>query len=255
MKKMKILSWNVNGLRAVINHGFYDFFKNHDFDILCIQETKISQAEIGKNYNQIKGFTSYWNSADKKGYAGTAIFTRIKPNNVTYGIGIKEFDSEGRVITMEFDDFYLINAYFPNSQHGLKRLEYKLRFNDAFLNYINNLRNKKPIIFCGDLNVAHKEIDLKNPKSNEKNPGFTEEERKWFDKLLKNGYIDTFREFTKEGGHYTWWSYRFNARARNIGWRIDYFIISSELRPQLKNAFIMSNIMGSDHCPVGIEIE
>jgi len=254
MIKMKIISWNVNGIRAAIRNGFNDFLKNTKFDVLCLQETKESETKPSKREN-LNNYTEYWYPAKKKGYSGTAVFAKSKPKSVSFGIGIEKYDNEGRVITLEYDNYYLINAYFPNSQRELARLDFKLEFDKEFLKYCERLREKKPIIFCGDLNVAHKEIDLKNPKQNKKNAGFTFEERNWFDEIEKKGYIDTFREFVKEGENYTWWSYRFKARKRNIGWRIDYFIVSKELKKKIKNAFILKDITGSDHCPIGLEIE
>ncbi|HOO38626.1 MAG TPA: exodeoxyribonuclease III [Deltaproteobacteria bacterium] len=246
---MKIVSWNVNGLRAVIKNGFIDSVSDIDPDILCIQETRAHKDQISIDLLE---YTKYWYSAQKKGYSGTAIFSKIEPTNVSYGLGIPEHDNEGRVITLEFNDFYLVNVYTPNSQHELVRLEYRQIWDSEFLAFVKRLEETKPVVFCGDLNVAHKEIDLKNPKSNERNPGFTLEERTDFDRYIESGFIDTFREFNQEPGNYTWWSYRFNARAKNIGWRIDYFCISASLRPQLKDAFILKDVMGSDHCPVGI---
>ena len=250
---MKLISWNVNGIRAAINKGFLEFYNNADADILCVQETKARPEQVDFDVN---GYHQYWNSAEKKGYSGTAVFTKIKPLDVQLGMGIPEHDKEGRVITLEFSDFFLVNVYTPNSQRGLARLAYREKKWDVdFLKYTKALEKKKPVIFCGDLNVAHKEIDLANPKSNRKNAGFTDEERAGFDNIVAAGFIDTFREFNQEPGQYSWWSYRMNARARNIGWRIDYFCISKGLRPELKDAFIAPDIMGSDHCPVGIILE
>lgn len=249
---MKLLSWNVNGIRAALKKGFLDFLKKEDPDILCIQETKARPEQVDivtPNYKH------YWNSAEKKGYSGTVIFTKKEPLSIQYGIAIEEHDNEGRVITLEFKDFFLVNVYTPNSQRGLTRLEYRQKWNKDFLKFLRGLEKMKPVIFCGDLNVAHKEIDLANPKSNKKNAGFTPEERADFDKIVEAGFIDTFREFNKEPGNYTWWSYMFNARANNVGWRIDYFCISKELRKKLKDAFILPKVMGSDHCPVGIELK
>lgn len=246
---MKIVSWNVNGLRAVIKNGFIDSVSGINPDILCIQETRVHKDQVSIDFSE---YTKYWYSAQKKGYSGTAVFSKIEPANVSYGLGIPEHDNEGRVITLEFNDFYLVNVYTPNSQHELVRLEYRQIWDSEFLAFVKRLEETKPVVFCGDLNVAHKEIDLKNPKSNERNPGFTLEERTDFDRYIESGFIDTFREFNQEPGNYTWWSYRFNARAKNIGWRIDYFCISATLRPRLKDAFILKDVMGSDHCPVGI---
>ncbi|WP_011976661.1 exodeoxyribonuclease III [Methanococcus maripaludis] len=249
---MKMISWNVNGIRACLKNGFMDFLERESPDIMCIQETKVQSGQVQLG---LDGYFQYWNYAEKKGYSGTAIFTKIKPNNVILGIKNTEHDGEGRVLTLEFDKYYLINVYTPNSQRGLTRLEYRQKWDQDFLNYIKTLENEKPVIFCGDLNVAHKEIDLKNPKNNVKNAGFTPEERIGFDNIVDSGFIDTFREFNKEPDNYSWWSYRFNARSKNIGWRIDYFCISKILRDNLKDAFIMSEVMGSDHCPVGIIFE
>ena len=249
---MKLISWNVNGIRAAIKKGFADFIQEADPDILCVQETKAQDHQVEL---EIKGYEQFWCSAEKKGYSGTAIFTKIRPLNVTYGLGIDEHDHEGRVINLEFDDFILVNVYTPNSQNELKRLNYRQQWDRDFLTHLKKLEDNKPVIFCGDLNVAHTEIDLKNPKSNERNAGFTIEEREGFSTYLQNGFIDTFREFNKEPGNYSWWSYRFNARAKNIGWRIDYFCISEALRPRLENAFILPEVMGSDHCPVGITLD
>lgn len=245
---MKLISWNVNGLRACVQKGFLDYFKQENADIFCLQETKLQEGQISLD---LKGYYQYWNYAEKKGYSGTAIFTKKEPLNVFYGINISDFDTEGRVITLEFNDFYMITVYTPNSQSELARLDYRLKWEDAFLSYIKNLNNSKPVIVCGDLNVAHKEIDLKNPKTNRKNAGFTDEERDKFSNLLNNGFIDTFRYFYPEKERiYSWWSYRFNARKNNSGWRIDYFITSDKLKDRLVDAEIHTEIMGSDHCPV-----
>jgi len=250
---VKIISWNVNGIRAVIKKGFYDFMKKENPDIICLQETKAHKDQVDlklPNYPY-----QYWNSAVKKGYSGTAIFSKIEPISCKNDIGIKEHDSEGRVITLEFDSYYLITVYTPNSKRELLRLKYRIEWDIDFLNYLKELEKSKPVIFCGDLNVAHTEIDLKNPKTNHSNPGFTDEERQGFTNMIKTGFIDTFREFTKEGGHYTWWSYMFQARMRNIGWRIDYFCTSKKLKNFLKTSTILKNVMGSDHCPVMLEIK
>ncbi|KAA3610992.1 MAG: exodeoxyribonuclease III [Calditrichaeota bacterium] len=250
---MKLISWNVNGIRAAMKKGFIEFITDTEIDILCVQETKARPEQVEFEFN---GYKQYWNSADKKGYSGTAIFTKQTPIDVRYDLDIPEHDKEGRVITLEFDNFYLVNVYTPNSQRGLARLDYRQKKWDVdFLKYVKGLEKRKPVIFCGDLNVAHKEIDLANPKSNRKNAGFTDEERAGFDNIVDAGFIDTLREFNKEGGQYSWWSYRMNARERNIGWRIDYFCISESLRPKLKEAFILPDVMGSDHCPVGITLE
>ncbi|WP_181493100.1 exodeoxyribonuclease III [Methanococcus maripaludis] len=249
---MKMLSWNVNGIRACLKNGFMDFLERESPDIMCIQETKVQSGQVQLG---LDGYFQYWNYAERKGYSGTAIFTKIKPNNVILGMENSEHNNEGRVITLEFDEYYLVNVYTPNSQRGLTRLEYRQKWDEDFLNYIKTLETKKPVVFCGDLNVAHKEIDLKNPKTNVKNAGFTPEERSGFDNIVNSGFLDTFREFNKEPDNYSWWSYRFSARAKNIGWRIDYFCISKILRDNLKDAFIMPEVMGSDHCPVGIIFE
>ncbi len=249
---MKLVSWNVNGLRAIYKKGFMDIFKNLGADIFCIQETKMQEGQIELDLNE---YYEYYNYAERKGYSGTAIFTKKKPINVTYGIGQEEHDKEGRVITLEFDDFYMVNCYTPNSGRELARLNYRMEWEEAFRKYIKELDNNKPVIICGDLNVAHKEIDLKNPKSNRKNAGFTDEERGKIDKLLKSGFTDTYRKmYPEKEGSYTWWSYMFNARANNAGWRIDYFLVSDRISDKIKDAYIYSEIMGSDHCPVGLEI-
>ncbi len=249
---MKLISWNVNGLRACLGKGFEDFFNSIGPDIFCVQETKMQQSQ---SELVLAGFDQYWNSAVKKGYSGTAIFTRIKPLSVTYGMNIEEHDQEGRIITLEFEQFYLVNVYTPNSQRGLMRLDYRTRWEDDFRSYLVQLDNTKPVIMCGDLNVAHQEIDIKNPKANRKNAGFTDEERDKMTNLLQSGFTDTFRFlYPDKADAYTWWSYMMNARARNIGWRIDYFVVSSRLREAVKDAVIYPDIMGSDHCPVGLEI-
>jgi exodeoxyribonuclease III len=249
---MKMISWNVNGLRAVMKNNFVKSIQAIDPDVLCLQETRATSDDIKI---PVDDYLEFWNNGKKKGYSGTAIFTRIKPVSVTYGMGIPEHDEEGRIITLEFDNFFLVNVYTPNAQHGLIRLGYRLRWDADFLAFLNILEKKKPVIFCGDLNVAHKEIDIKNAKANEYNPGFTLEERTSFDHFIENGFIDTFREFNQEPNNYSWWSYRFKARERNIGWRIDYFCISHSLRPFLVDAFILKDVTGSDHCPVGIIIK
>lgn len=249
----KLISWNVNGLRACVKKGFLDYFKDVDADIFCIQESKLQEGQIDLN---LEGYYDYWNYAEKKGYSGTAIFTKEKPLNVTLGLGIEEHDKEGRVITLEFEDFYMITVYTPNSQDKLARIDYRMSWEDAFLNYLKELEKNKPVIVCGDLNVAHKEIDLKNPKTNRNNAGFSDQEREKFSNLLSNGFIDTFRYFypDKEGA-YSWWSYRFNARANNAGWRIDYFLTSNSLKDRLVSADIHNEIFGSDHCPVELVIK
>lgn len=247
---MKLISWNVNGLRACVGKGFLNFFKEADADIFCLQETKLQEGQISLD---IPGYEQYWNYAEKKGYSGTTVFTKHKPMQVFYGIGIEEHDHEGRVITLEYPDYYFITVYTPNSQNELTRLDYRMKWEDAFLSYLKKLEENKPVIFCGDLNVAHKEIDLKNPKSNHKNAGFTDEERGKFSALMENGFIDTFRHFYPEQEQiYSWWSYRFSARAKNAGWRIDYFVVSDALKDRLEDAMIYTDVMGSDHCPVGL---
>ena len=255
--KMKLVSWNVNGLRAVINKGFEKFFKEVDADIFCIQETKMQEDQIDENLKEIfKEYNSYWNSAEKKGYSGTAIFTKLRPNAVTYGIGIEEHDKEGRVITLEFDNFFMINCYTPNSKRELERLDYRMIWEDEFRKYLLKLNEIKPVIVCGDLNVAHEEIDLKNPKTNRRNAGFTDEERNKMTELLNAGFVDTFRYlYPDKTDMYTWWSYMFKAREKNAGWRIDYFIVSKSIENKIKESYIYSDIMGSDHCPVGLDIE
>ena len=250
---MKLISWNVNGLRACVQKGFLDIFKALNADMFCIQESKLQEGQISL---ELEGYHQYWNYAIKKGYSGTAIFTRREPMSVAYGIGIEEHDQEGRVITLEFAEFYLVTVYTPNSQSELARLDYRMRWEDAFLSYLKGLEEKKPIVFCGDLNVAHKEIDLKNPKTNRKNAGFTDEERGKFSTLLGQGFIDTYRYFyPDQEGIYSWWSYRFQARKKNAGWRIDYFCVSESLKEKLVDAKIHTEIMGSDHCPVELDID
>ena len=246
---MKFISWNVNGLRACVGKEFEQQFKDLDADFFCLQETKMQAGQLDLSF---PGYESYWNYADKKGYSGTAIFTKHKPLSVTYGIDIDEHDHEGRVITLEMEDFYLVTVYTPNSQDGLRRLEYRMKWEDDFQAYLHKLDEKKPIIVCGDMNVAHQEIDLKNPKTNRKNAGFTDEEREKMTQLLSNGFIDTFRTLYPEQVTYSWWSYRFRAREKNTGWRIDYFLISERLKDRLEDAKIHTEIMGSDHCPVEI---
>ena len=250
---MKLISWNVNGIRACVQKGFLEFFKEADADIFCIQESKMQEGQLEL---ELEGYHQYWNYAEKKGYSGTAIFTKEEPISVQYGIGIEEHDHEGRVITLEFEEFYMITVYTPNSQDELKRLEYRMRWETDFLLYLKKLEEKKPVIFCGDLNVAHKEIDLKNPKTNRKNAGFTDEERGKFSELLAAGFIDTFRHFYPDMENiYSWWSYRFSARAKNAGWRIDYFCVSEALKDRLADANILTDIMGSDHCPVELDLK
>lgn len=248
----KLISWNVNGLRACVDKGFLDFFRQADADVFCIQESKLQAGQIELD---LEGYYQYWNYAVKKGYSGTAMFTRKKPMDVTYGIGEERHDQEGRVITAEFEEYYVITCYTPNSQDGLKRLDYRMEWEDAFLAYLKRLEEKKPVIFCGDFNVAHREIDLKNPKTNRKNAGFTDQEREKFTKLLDAGFVDTFRYFYPDKeGIYSWWSYRFKAREKNAGWRIDYFCVSQCLKDRLVSAGILTDIMGSDHCPVELVI-
>ena len=250
MKKM--ISWNVNGLRACMGKGFIETMNSLDADIFCIQESKLQEGQID---HDLPGYHQYWNYAEKKGYSGTAMFTKEEPMSVTLGIGMEEHDKEGRVITAEFPEYYVVTCYTPNSQEGLKRLDYRMEWEDAFLSYLKKLEEKKPVIFCGDLNVAHTEIDLKNPKTNRKNAGFTDEERGKFSALLEAGFIDTYRYFYPDKeGVYSWWSYRFSARAKNAGWRIDYFCVSQALKDRLESADIHTEIMGSDHCPVELVI-
>lgn len=253
---MKLISWNVNGIRAALNKDFENFFKTIDADIFCIQETKIQEEQIDLFIQMVfSGYYAYWNSADKKGYSGTAVFSKKEPITVTYGIGIEEHDKEGRVITLEFDDFYLVNVYTPNSKRTLERLDYRMIWEDCILEYVKKLDAKKPVILCGDLNVAHNEIDIKNAKSNIGNSGFTYEEREKMTKFLENGFIDTFRYmYPNKEDSYTWWSYMNNARQRNIGWRIDYFIASERIQKLIKDAKIYPEILGSDHCPIGLEV-
>ena len=249
---MKFISWNVNGLRACVGKDFEQQFKDLDADFFCLQETKMQAGQLDLSF---PGYESYWNYADKKGYSGTAIYTKHKPLNVTYGIDIDEHDHEGRVITLEMDDFYLITVYTPNSQDGLRRLDYRMKWEEDFQAYLHRLDAIKPVIVCGDMNVAHQEIDLKNPKTNRKNAGFTDEEREKMTQLLNNGFIDTFRTLYPEQVTYSWWSYRFRAREKNTGWRIDYFLISERLKDRLEDAKIHTEIMGSDHCPVEIVLK
>lgn len=245
---MKLISWNVNGLRACMTKGFMDFFKEADADIFCLQETKLQEGQIEL---ELPGYHQYWNYAEKKGYSGTAVFSKKEPISVVYGIGIEEHDHEGRVIALEYPEFFVVTVYTPNSQDGLARLSYRMRWEDDFLAYLKKLETKKPVIFCGDLNVAHKEIDLKNPKTNRKNAGFTDEERQKMTVLQENGFVDTFRYFYPDReGIYSWWSYRFQARSKNAGWRIDYFMVSESLKEKLSDAVIDTQVLGSDHCPV-----
>ncbi len=249
---MKLISWNVNGIRACSNKGFSKFFKDVDADIFCLQETKCQPEQIDLEF---EGYTSYWNSAERKGYSGTAIFTKKQPVNVTYGIGIEEHDKEGRIITLEFEDFYLVTNYTPNAKRELERLDYRMVWEDEIREYLLELNTKKPVIMCGDLNVAHEEIDLKNPKTNKGNAGFTNEERGKMTELLNAGFIDSYRYLYPEKIEYSWWSYMGHAREKNVGWRIDYFIVSNDFKEKIKDATIYTEILGSDHCPVGLEIE
>jgi exodeoxyribonuclease-3 len=244
---VKFISWNVNGLSACVGKGFESVFNELDADFFCIQETKMQAGQLDLAF---LGYDSYWNYAEKKGYSGTAIYTKHKPQSVRYGIGIEEHDHEGRVITLEYEEFFFITVYVPNAQDGLKRLDYRMKWEDDFLSYIKELDKQKPVIFCGDLNVAHEEIDLKNPKTNRNNPGFTDEEREKFSVLLESGFKDTFRTLHPDDPTYSWWSYRFHAREKNVGWRIDYFVVSERLMPQVTSASILTEVMGSDHCPV-----
>ena len=250
---LKLISWNVNGIRACCDKGFRDVFSQLDADFFCLQETKMQEGQLDL---QFEGYQSYWNYAEKKGYSGTAVFTRHQPLSVTYGIGVEEHDHEGRVVTLEMDTFFLVTVYVPNSQDGLRRLDYRMEWEDAFLAYIKQLEERKPVIFCGDLNVAHQEIDLKNPKSNRRNAGFTDEERAKFTHLLSKGFTDTFRYFYPDQKDiYSWWSYRFKAREKNAGWRIDYFVTSASLNDKLVDAKIHTEVYGSDHCPVELTID
>ena len=249
---MKCISWNVNGIRACVKKGFLDFFKEADADIFCIQETKMQEGQLDL---ELDGYEQYWNYAVKKGYSGTAVFTKERPLAVTYGMAIEEHDQEGRVITLEYEDFYFVTVYTPNSQSELARLDYRMTWEDDFLAYLKGLEEKKPVVFCGELNVAHKEIDLKNPKTNRKNAGFTDEERGKFTDLLAAGFTDTFRYLYPDvEGIYSWWSYRFSARAKNAGWRIDYFCVSDCLKDEIEDAKILTDVMGSDHCPIELDI-
>lgn len=250
---MKLISWNVNGLRACVQKGFLDYFRESDADLFCIQESKLQEGQIELD---LPGYHQYWNYAKKKGYSGTAIFAKREPQAVTYGIGIEEHDQEGRVITLEYETFYMVTVYTPNSQNELARLAYRMEWEDAFFAYLKKLEEKKPVIFCGDLNVAHREIDLKNPKTNRNNAGFTDEERAKFTQLTEQGFVDTYRYFyPDQEGVYSWWSYRFRAREKNAGWRIDYFLVSECLKDRLQDAKIHTEVFGSDHCPVELDID
>ena len=249
---MRLISWNVNGLRAVLKKGFTDIFFGLDADVFCLQETKL---QLGQVELDLPGYAQYWNCAEKKGYSGTAVFTRVEPLSVVYGIGIPELDTEGRLLTLEFEDFYLVCVYTPNSQDGLRRLDFRMTWEDAFREYLCDLDQKKPVVVCGDMNVAHEEIDLKNPDTNHFNPGFSDEERGKFSELLAAGFTDSFRYlYPDRADAYSWWSYRMRARERNVGWRIDYFVVSDRLREHIKDAYILPEIMGSDHCPVGLDL-
>ncbi len=249
---MKLISWNVNGLRACAGKGFADSFKALDADFFCLQETKMQAGQLDIAFD---GYESYWNYAEKKGYSGTAIFTKMKPLSVSYGMGVEPHDHEGRIITLEMPDFYLVTVYTPNSQDGLRRLDYRMQWEDDFRHFLKSLDAKKPVVVCGDMNVAHEEIDIKNPKTNRRNAGFTDEEREKMTTLLNDGFIDTFRTLYPEQVTYSWWSYRFHAREKNAGWRIDYFLTSERLRPRITDAKIHTEIMGSDHCPVELDLE
>ncbi len=249
---MKFISWNVNGFRACLNKGFGDFFKSADADFFCIQETKMQPGQA--DFEQ-EGYFQYWYSAEKKGYSGTAVFTKHEPLSVSYGLGIEEHDHEGRAITLEYDDFYLLCVYTPNAQRELARISYRMEWEDALREYMKNLDSKKPVIYCGDLNVAHEEIDLKNPKTNHFSAGFSDQERGKFTELLNSGFTDTFRSLYPREVKYSWWSYMFKSREKNVGWRIDYFVVSDRIMEKVKDSFIFNEIMGSDHCPVGIEID
>ncbi|WP_414469218.1 exodeoxyribonuclease III [Methanobacterium sp. ACI-7] len=256
MKELRIISWNVNGLRAIQKKGFLKWFKGENPDILCLQETKVPYEQLPKTLKRIDGYYPYFCEANKKGYSGVAIYSKIKPHKVEYGFGIPEFDSEGRVLIADYNDFVLLNIYFPNGKMSAERLDYKLRFYDALLDHANMLKEEgKNVVICGDLNTAHKAIDLARPKANEKTSGFLPVERAWINKFLENGYLDTFRMFNQDSGQYTWWSYRTKARERNVGWRLDYFFINEEFKDKIKSAGILNEVMGSDHCPVDLKLE
>jgi exodeoxyribonuclease III len=248
---MKIISWNVNGIRVCLKKGLLGFMRKEDADVFCFFEVKALPEDIPL---LLDDYTAFHSVAEKKGYSGVSVYSKVMPLSVKYGLDDEDIDKEGRAVTLAFSDFYLVGVYFPHAHRELKRLDFKLRFNEVFLNYCRKLEKKKPVVIASDFNVAHKEIDLANPKQNEKNAGFTVEEREWFDNFLKQGYIDTFREFSSEEGNYTWWTYRNNARQRNIGWRIDYFVVSKALKDRIKRGFILSDVFGSDHCPIGLEI-
>ncbi len=253
---MRLISWNVNGIRAIAKKGFFEWMAKDSPDILCVQETKADLEQLSEGFIKPDGYHSFWSAAEKKGYSGVAIYTRVEPNSVSEGLGVKEFDSEGRTLTADYGDFVLFNIYYPNGGAGNKRVPFKRRFYDAFLKKVEALRKAgRKVIITGDVNTAHMEIDLARPKENAKNTGFLPEEREWVGKFIKCGYVDTFRHFVKEGGHYSWWDYKTGARARDVGWRIDYFFITENLLPALKKAFILKDVHGSDHCPVGIELK
>lgn len=255
MTNTNLYSWNVNGLRSVHTKGFLDFMKKQNPDMLCLQEIKADMSKIPDELQSIDGYHAFFHPAERKGYSGTALYTKIKPNNVQYDLGMQEHDGEGRVLTADFDNFYLVNVYTPNSKRDLSRLKYRQKWDRDFMDFLKDLEKDKPVIFCGDLNVAHKEIDLKNPRENRRNAGFTDEEREGISHTFDAGFLDTFRLFNQEPENYTWWSYMNRARERNIGWRIDYFCASQALKPQLKDAFILPNVHGSDHCPVGLKLQ
>jgi len=255
LSTVKIISWNINGINACIRKGLINFIKKENADIYCFQETKSSTERVEEEFLHLKGYQQFWFSAEKKGYSGTLVLSKKKPLAVIKGLGIEKFDSEGRVLALEFDNFFLVNVYFPHSRRGLERIDFKIEFNKELEKFVQKLRKMKPIIIASDFNVAHKDIDLANPKQNERNAGFTIQERNWFDSFLNLGYIDTLREFNKEGGNYTWWTYRFKARDRNIGWRVDYFVISEELKSKLKSSAILKDVMGSDHAPIKMEMK
>ncbi|UCE26674.1 MAG: exodeoxyribonuclease III [Candidatus Coatesbacteria bacterium] len=255
MKNLRILSWNVNGLRAVYKKGFLDWFRSEGPDVLCLQETKAAEDRVPPELKDVEGYRPYFASAERKGYSGVATYSKVEPETVGIGFGVKEFDSEGRTLVADFGGFVLFNVYFPNGKASAERLEYKMAFYDAFLKHVNGLRKAgRNVVFCGDVNTAHKEIDLARPKENQHVSGFLPEERAWIDRLLASGFVDTFRMFDGEPERYTWWDYKTRARGRNVGWRLDYFFVSESLRDRVKDAFILSDVMGSDHCPVGIEL-
>ncbi|MCJ7473375.1 MAG: exodeoxyribonuclease III [Actinobacteria bacterium] len=256
MQKVKMISWNVNGIRAVFNKGLADFIYKEEADIYCFQETKAKPEQIPMEFKKIGGYYPYFSSPIRKGYSGVAVYIKTKPQKVSYSLGISRFDEEGRVIVLDLEGFVLLNVYFPNGGASQARLDYKMDFYDHFLKIINELRDEgKKVIFCGDLNTAHKEIDLARPKANKNNTGFLPQERAWIDKVVKSGYLDTFRLFNKEGGHYSWWDYKTRARERNVGWRLDYFFTAEELKNNLQDSYILNSVMGSDHCPVVLELE